>query len=300
MATQVLISGGSGLLGKAITNLLTIKGYEVAILSRKRGIEGIKSFYWDYEKSIIDKDAIEFADVIIHLAGENIAGKRWTKKQKQIIIDSRVQTSELLFSAIKEAKSKPRTIISASAIGYYGTKTTQHIYTEDDEAGSDFLADCVVQWEKSVDQFQELGIQVFKFRIGVVLSNQGGALQKMLKPIRAGFGAVLGSGKQYIPWIEISDLARIFLFAIEKKLTNSVYNAVAPDFITNRDFTKILANKLSRHLFLPNIPVFILKLFMGEMSSILLYGSRVSAKSITSEGFDFLYQKLDDIPISGK
>ncbi|MBT4970783.1 MAG: TIGR01777 family protein, partial [Bacteroidetes bacterium] len=237
---------------------------------------------------------------IIHLAGENIAGKRWTKKQKKSIIDSRVKTSELLFSAIKDAKKKPDRIISASAIGYYGTKTTQHIYTEEDEAGSDFLADCVVQWEKSVDQFQELGIQVFKFRIGVVLSNQGGALQKMLKPIRAGFGAVLGSGKQYIPWIEISDLARIFLFAIEKKLTNSVYNAVAPDFITNRDFTKILANKLSRHLFLPNIPVFILKLFMGEMSSILLYGSRVSAKSITSEGFDFLYQKLDDIPISGK
>ncbi|MBT5989925.1 MAG: DUF1731 domain-containing protein, partial [Bacteroidetes bacterium] len=141
---------------------------------------------------------------------------------------------------------------------------------------------------------------VFKFRIGVVLSNQGGALQKMLKPIRAGFGAFLGSGKQYIPWIEISDLARVFLFAIEKKLANSVYNAVAPDFITNSDFTKILANKLSRHLFLPNIPVFILKLFMGEMSSILLYGSRVSAKSITSEGFDFVYQKLDDIPISGK
>lgn len=243
MGRNVLISGGTGLVGRAISELLTAKGYTVAVLSRQKHIPGVKSFYWDCENDILDEKAIVFADSIIHLAGENISAKRWTSKQKTKIVDSRVKTTQCLYAAVQKSEYKPSKIISASAIGYYGSTTSDSIFKEEDRPGTDFLAKTVVAWENAVDQFEALGLQVTKLRLGVVMSLKGGALPKMLAPLKFGFASPIGSGNQYIPWIALEDLARMFLFVLEKENTANVYNAVHPQQITNRQIMKYLAKK---------------------------------------------------------
>lgn len=294
MKNNILITGGTGLVGSAITELLISKGYHVAILSRQKEVGGINSFYWDYEKEILDAEAIEFADVIIHLAGENISSKRWTAKQKKRIIDSRVKTTELLYSALQKAEKKPSKIISASAIGYYGSQTSEYIFTEEDGPGNDFLAKTVEEWEASVDKFNDLGIETTKLRIGVVMSLKGGALTEMMKPLKFGFASPLGSGKQFIPWIALEDLVRMFLFVIEKEEDAGTYNAVNPQQINNRQLMKYLAKKQHRWFIPLGIPAFIFKIMFGEMAVILLEGSRVSSKKIEGEGFKFLKNEILD------
>lgn len=292
MGKNVLITGGTGLVGTAIKDLLLSKGYAVAVMSRQKKVEGIKSFYWDYEKEIIDRDALEFADTIIHLAGENISSKRWTAKQKKRIVESRVKTTALLYSAVQKSNKKPSKIIAASAIGYYGSETSDTIFKEEDAAGNDFLARTVVEWENAVDKFNDLGIETVKLRLGVVMSLKGGALPKMLTPLKFGFASPLGSGKQYIPWIALEDLSRMFLFLMEKENSANVYNAVHPQQITNKELMKYLAKKKHR-LFLPiGPPSFIFKLMFGEMAVILLEGSRVSAEKIKKAGFRFQINEI--------
>lgn len=287
MIKNVLITGGTGLVGTAVRNLLVSKGYNVAVLSRQSQIDGGKTFYWDYENGILDQEAIDFADVIIHLAGENISSKRWTPKQKKKIIDSRVKTTELLYSAVEKSQSKPQKIISSSAIGYYGSVTSNHIFTEEDGCGNDFLARTVVEWENAVDKFNDLGMATTKLRLGVVMSLKGGALPKMLSPVKMGIASPLGSGNQYVPWIALDDLARLFLFVIEKKDAASVYNAVNPQHITNKELMRYFADKYHR-LFIPfGVPAILFKMLFGEMAVILLEGSRVSADKIEKEGFRF-------------
>ncbi len=249
MGNNILITGGTGLIGKELMDLLVDRGYNVAVLSRRKGIEGVKSFYWDYEAEVLDEDAIEFADVIIHLAGEGIANKRWSAKQKQKIVDSRVKTTNLLFSKSAKAKNKPKMIISASAVGFYGVENSEKVFTEKDPAGNDFLASTALAWEKSVEKFRSIGIQTTIFRIGVVLSKKGGALTKMMMPVSFGLGAALGSGKQYMPWIEISDLARMFIFVLENQKTDVIFNAVGPDQISNKEFMKTLARTMNKAVF---------------------------------------------------
>ncbi|MDA3906550.1 MAG: TIGR01777 family oxidoreductase [Bacteroidales bacterium] len=287
MGKNILITGGTGLVGTAIKDLLISKGYNVGILSRQKKISGIKSFNWDYEKEILDAEAIEFADVIIHLAGENISSKRWTAKQKKRIIDSRVKTTELLYSAVQKSDKKPSKIISASAIGYYGSQTNDHIFTEEDGPGNDFLARTVVEWENAVDKFSGLGIETSMLRLGVVMSLKGGALPEMLKPLKFRFAMPLGSGGQFVPWIALEDLARMFLFVIEKNDAATIYNAVNPQQINNRQLMKYLAKKQHRWFIPIGIPAFIFKIIFGEMAVILLEGSRVSAKKIEKDGFQF-------------
>ena len=293
--TNILITGGTGLIGSELCKLLIKKSYNVAVLSRSKDVEGVKSFYWDYTKGILDEEAIEFADIIVHLAGENISNKRWNNSQKQKIFDSRIKTTDLLFAKTDKAKKKPHSIISTSAIAYYGTETTDKIFKENDEPGKGFLPETVVNWEKSVDKFSKLGIRTLKLRTGVVLSNEGGALKKMSAPVKFGLGAALGNGKQYIPWIEISDLAEMFLFAIENKNLKGAFNAVAPDYINNFEFMKTLASSLNKAFFMPNIPAFIIKLLYGEMSVILLEGSRISSEKIQSAGFDFKFKNVENV-----
>ena len=299
MKTNILITGGTGLVGNELRSLLIAEGYNVAILSRRKEIKGIKSFYWDYEKGILDEEAIEFADVIIHLAGEGIANKRWSATQKQIILDSRVKTTNLLFSKSKKAKNKPKMIISASAVGYYGSGNTDKIFSEEDPAGNDFLASTALAWEKSVGKFRSIGIQTAILRIGVVLSKHGGALARMMMPVKFGFGAALGSGKQYLPWIEITDLARMFLFVLENLKTDDIFNAVGPDQISNSNFMKTLARTMNKPFFMPNVPSFVMKFLLGEMAVLLLQGNRVSSEKIQAAGFDFKYKKLEDVMKSG-
>jgi len=298
---NVLITGGTGLVGKAIIQLLEEGGYSVAVLSRNKNLKHIKSYYWDYEQEELDEAAIDFADIIIHLAGENISSKSWSKAQKQKIIDSRVKTTELLFKVIQKSNKKLKAFISASAIGYYGTFTSDRIFKEEDMPGSDFLGDTVVKWEASVQQFSGLDIPTAILRIGVVMSENGGALVKMLKPVEMGFGAALGSGKQWMPWIEINDLARLFHFVLEKKLIDQtpqkilIYNAVAPESISNHDLMKTLAKAKNKAFFLPAIPAFIFKLIYGEMASILLEGTRVSSDKIMHEGFKFEINSIKEL-----
>ena len=287
MPNNILITGGSGLVGRAIIKLLQSKGYNIAILSRKSQKNGVKTFIWDYEKNQIDSKAIEFADIIIHLAGENISSKRWTKKQKRRIVDSRVKTSELLYNAVYKAVKKPLKIISASAIGYYGAITSDIVFKEDDANGADFLAQTVLKWEEAIDKFQDFKIPVIKLRFGVVMSMKGGALPNMIRSLKMGFGSFLGRGNQFVPWIGIEELARIVLFMLENELETNVYNAVHPNSITNKQLMKLLSKKYNK-FFLPiGVPEFLIRLIYGEMASILLKGSAISSEKIQKRGFLF-------------
>ena len=295
MKEKVLITGGSGLVGKELSKLLNSNNYDTAILTRDINKRGSRTFYWDYENGKLDQEAIEFADIIVHLAGEGIANKRWTKEQKQRIIDSRVKTSNLLLDVIKKSKKKPHTIISASAVGIYGIESSTKVYTEEDKGADDFVADVVKQWESNVDKFESLGIRTIKLRIGIVISKDGGAYQKMVLPVKLGLGSALGSGNQFMPWIYIGDLTEMILFSIRNSNVNSTYNAVAPEYITNYDFMKTIATALNMPYFMPRVPSFIFKLMLGELSQILLTGLKVSSDKIVSVGFKFKYSKFEDL-----
>jgi uncharacterized protein (TIGR01777 family) len=287
MAKNILISGGTGLVGGALIELLQTEAYNLAVLSRSEQKGNSRTFHWDIEKKFIDQEAVEFADIIIHLAGENISSKRWTARQKRKIVASRVASSNLLFEAVRKADKKPEMVLSASAIGYYGTYTSEAVFTEEDALGNDFLAQTVGQWEAAIDQIKSLEIPVVKLRIGVVMTPKGGALKEMIKPLKMGFASFLGKGNQYIPWIALEDLARMFLFVIKQENESTVYNAVHPKAITNKELMQALAKKYNK-LFLPiGVPAFVLKILFGEMASILLEGSRVSAEKIQKKGFVF-------------
>lgn len=291
----VLITGGSGLIGKHLCLRLKEKGFNVTILSTTRQkVEGFTTYFWDINKKIIEKQAIEDADYIIHLAGANIGEKRWTTERKRVIIDSRVKSAELIFNTLKENNKTLKAFVSASAVGYYGAVTSDKIFTETDQAATDFLGETCRLWEQSADAFSELGIRTVKIRTGVVLAHQDRALTKMITQIKLGIGSALGNGKQYLPWIHIEDLCQIYIKAIEDKEMNGPYNAVAPDIRTNKEFTHVLATTLNKPFWFPNIPAFILKLFFGEMSDVILKGSKVSCAKILSMNFTFKFANLEN------
>jgi uncharacterized protein len=286
----ILITGGSGLIGKHLQTVLSGKGFDVQILSSKRSKN---NYYWNIEIGEINTEAIEKADHIIHLAGANIGEKRWTKQQKQLILESRIKSAKLLFDTIQKCEHKPKTFISASAIGYYGAVTSEHIFSETDEPANDFLGSVGIKWEQAANSFQDLGLRVVKLRTSVVLTKKGGVLEKLANPTRFCFGTSLGSGKQYFPWIHIDDLCEMYLKAISDKSMTGSYNAVAPQHCTNKYFTKAVAKALHKPLFLPAIPTFVLRLAFGEMANLLLQGSRVSSQKIIDAGFQFQFPKLD-------
>lgn len=290
----ILISGGSGLVGRYLCKKLKDKGYNVSILSRTRRKDtDIPSYAWDITKNEIEIESIERADCIIHLAGVNIGEKWWTTKRKQRIIDSRVNTGQLIFEKTKESKNKLKVFISASAVGYYGAITSDKIFCETEPPSPDFLGETCRKWEQSADRFEELGIRTVKIRTGVVLTKQGGALAKMITPINIGIGSAIGNGQQYIPWIHIDDLCSIYIKAVEDTEMNGAYNAVAPDHKTNRDFTRTLAHVLKKPFWFPDIPALILKLIFGKMSEIILKGSRVSSEKIITAGYRFKFTNLE-------
>ncbi len=289
----VLITGGTGLVGKHLSNKLQEKGYSVVFLSRaSQKTSSIKIFEWNYQENTIDNSVFNNIDYIIHLAGANIGEKRWTNNRKQLILDSRVKTGQLIFDRIKEQKKSIKAFISASAIGYYGTITSETIFKETNLSANDFLGNICNQWEKIADKFEEIGIRTVKIRTGVVLTEKEGALSKMITPVKMGIGSAIGTGKQYLPWIHIDDLCGIYIKAIEDKTIQGSFNAVAPDYRTNKDFTNILASVLNRPFWFPNIPAFTMNLMFGEMSSILLKGSRVSSDLIISKGYNFMFPNL--------
>jgi len=289
---KVLITGGTGLVGRAISKSLLESGYQVAILSRNIERSGIMAFKWDFESKYIDPEAIEFADVIINLAGENISAKNWDPGQKKIIQESRLHSVSMLAQSIAKAKNKPNHFISASAIGYYGSVTSDKIFVESDPPGNDFLANTVAAWESQMDSIQNLGVKIQKIRMGVVLSGDGGALRKMQLPVKFGLGSALGSGKQWMPWISLDDLVSVFKFVIENDLTYDVYNAIAPQHVNNKQFMAELSKQMQRPFFMPGIPAGILRLVFGEMSTVILEGSRISSERILKEGFNFKHKTL--------
>jgi uncharacterized protein (TIGR01777 family) len=285
---NILITGGSGLVGQRITALLEKKGYQVAWLSRSAQA-GRKSFIWDIEKQEIDPKAVEWADAIIHLAGAGVAEKRWTPERKKLIIQSRTQSTALLHFALEKAEKRPNTFISASAVGYYGFNTGTALVDETSAAGSDFLAEVVKAWENEAKKMESLDIRTVLLRIGIVLDAEGGALGEMLKPPVA---APLGSGDQWMSWIHIEDLASMFVFALEKTTLQGVYNAVGPNPATNQQLTQEAANAKGKTYLGIGVPGFALKLVLGEMAAMVLGGNRVSCQKIQKAGFKFEFYEL--------
>jgi uncharacterized protein (TIGR01777 family) len=293
MKEKVLISGGSGLVGTRLTEILLKKGYKVGHLSRSPNSGSkVETIIWDVNRMRLNSKAIEKYDYIIHLAGAGIVDKAWTDERKKVIIDSRVKSTELLKKAIETNEKKPRAFVSASAIGYYGIETSEQIYQENDSPGKGFLAETCELWEKSIDELNHLNFPVSKIRIGLVLSANGGALKEIAKPIKFGFGAALGTGKQYIPWIHIDDLCRLFIFCFENK-KSEIYNGVAPNQLGNKAFTKHIAKVLGKPFFLPNVPAFILRIILGTRAQLVLEGSRVSAEKVKNSGFKYEFEDLE-------
>ena len=294
MVKKILITGASGLVGKRLTELLLQKGYQVSHLGRNKKEGTVPSFVWDVEKGFIDSTALANVDTIIHLAGAGVADKRWTSSRKREILESRTKSTALLFHAIKNQKHSVTTLISASAIGYYGFGLSEEVFTEESKPGSDFLAQVTKQWEEEVEKISSLRIRVVKLRIGIVLSEKGGALAEMAKPIKLGVGSALGTGKQYLTWIHLDDLCEIFIKAIEDQLMNGIYNAVGPEWVTNAEMTKMIAKVLRKSLWLPPVPGFVLKIVLGEMANMVLNGSKISSTCIQETGFKFKFIKLED------
>lgn len=291
---RVLITGATGLIGTEIVKLCHDKNIAVNYLttssSKLTKDENYKGFLWNPSKNEIDTDCIKDVDVIINLVGATIS-KRWTDTYKKEIILSRTQSTQLLFNTLQNNPHHIKQIISASAIGVYPDSLTNY-YTEDETTIShSFLGQIVEKWEHAVDAFKEIGVEVTKVRIGLVLSKKGGALPQMAKPFKFGLGAALGSGKQWLSWIHITDLARLFLHVLEEELTG-VYNAVAPNPETNQTLSKQIAKTLNMPFFLPNVPRFVLKLVLGEMHILLFESQRVSSKKVEDTGFDFKYYNL--------
>lgn len=292
---KVLITGATGLIGDEIVTLLLQNGVSIHYLTTsKKKIENepnYKGFFWNPNQGIIDENCLMGVDAIIHLAGANIAN-RWTKSYKQEIMESRILSCCLLYKILKENPHQVKQIVSASGTAIYPDSDTE-IYTEESkEINDSFLGTVVLKWEPCVDNFQLLNIKVCKLRTGMVLSNKGGALIKMIKPIKLGIGSAFGTGKQMQSWIHIHDLAALYFFAVENEL-EGIYNAVAPTTISNETMTKAIADVLKKPLFLPNIPKFIMKLILGEMHELLFENRKLSSQKVIDEGFYFKYKTID-------
>ena len=288
---KVLITGGTGLIGTRLSEMLTSKGYEVRWLSRNENSNSkYPSFVWDINNGTIDEKAFEDLDYIVHLAGAGIADKKWSDQRKKVIIDSRVESTKLLYQYVQKLNIPLKAFISSSAIGYYGSVTSEIIFKEEDKAGKDFISKVCDLWEQAIFEFEAHEIRTVAVRTGIVLSNEGGALAKMKTPVIT----PLGNGLQYMPWIHIDDLCNFYIKAIEDENIKGAFNGVAPEHETNRTFSKKLAKAFDRPFIGLGVPGFILKGAFGEISTILLNGSRVSSKKMAATGFQFQFRLLND------
>lgn len=294
MGKKVLIAGGSGLIGSHITEKLLAQGYAVNYLSRKpEKMERIKAYYWDPDAGQFDEQALHEVEYVINLAGADIAGKRWSAERKRLILESRTKSTAFLRDQLKKGKHQVKTLISASGINHYGMDTGDKWVNEKSDPGKEFLPNVTKAWEDEATLYGDLGIRVVILRFGVVLSSSGGALEKMLKPVKYGLGAALGSGQQWMSWIHIDDLAGIIGFSLNEERINGIYNAVSPNPVSNKELTKKAADILGKPLFMPNIPAFVLRLALGEMAAMLLGSCRASAKKIIEAGYNFNFPTID-------
>jgi uncharacterized protein (TIGR01777 family) len=293
--TSVLITGGSGLIGKYITMLLISKGFKVSHLSRKPvRNDDVRIFHWDPEKKIIDTEAFNGVDYLIHLTGANIGEDHWTKKRKKEIINSRIESAKLLHKVVTENKIKLKAFLSASAVGYYGSVTSDKIFIEADPPAEDFLGSTCKEWEEAADLFEKAGIRTVKIRTAVVLEKNDSALSKLMLPSKFGFLLQTGNGRQYMPWIHINDLCGIYLKAITDSAMSGAFNAVSPQHVSHREFMQTLGKVLKCPVFFLPVPGFIIRLVLGQMSDVVLKGSRVSSEKTEKTGYKFLFNNLAD------
>ncbi len=291
---RVLITGATGMIGSKLTRLCHEKGIDVNYLTTSKSKiskkNNYKGFYWDPKNEEIEAGCLDKVNTIVHLAGASIA-EPWSPSYKRTIIKSRTETAALLLKALQENEHQVEDFISASAIGYYPS-SLEKLYHEDfPTASNSFVGEVVKKWEAAADEFEKEGLDVAKIRVGLVLAKEGGMLTKVKKPVSINLGAPLGSGRQWQSWIHIEDLAGIFLFAIENHLSG-VFNAVAPNPVTNKELTKELARQMGKKVWLPNVPSVVLKGLLGEMSEIVLSSQLVSAEKIESAGYTFKFKNL--------
>lgn len=305
----VLITGGTGMIGKALTEALSERGFGVIILTRQIPVTGpterphepgadsrISYATWDAEKQAIDKNAISKADHVIHLAGANFADKRWNEKTKNEIVSSRVDTAKLIIESLKSIPNKIKTVISASGISWYGADDKNKVkpFVETDPPAVDFMATTCKLWEAAIEPATFLKKRLIKIRIGPVLSTTGGAYIEFKNPTRFGIAGIIGNGKQIVSWIHIDDLVRVILFALENEKMEGVYNAVAPEPASNKELvTKIAASNRGKSFIAVHAPAFALKIIYGEMINEILKSTTVSSAKLQQAGFIFQYPDLE-------
>jgi uncharacterized protein (TIGR01777 family) len=292
---KILIPGGSGLVGVALTHSLLKAGHSVNILSRKKKHinNGASYFYWNLNSNEVDEKAFLNVDAIINLAGTNVGDKHWSTSRKKDIFNSRIDSVKLLRNNVEKLQTKPKVFISASGTGFYDDVKSNRIFNEDDSAGNNFLANVCLNWEIESQKFESLGIRTVILRTGIVLSKDGGFIKKVAKVINLNLGAALGNGSQIMPWIQINDLVSMYIHLLNNNESNGVYNAVSPQIVTNTTMMSSIAKAKGKQILLPNIPSFVIKLLFGEMSSILLNGNAVSSQKILNQNFKFKYTKLN-------
>lgn len=289
---KVLIAGGSGLIGTHLQAFLTSKGYHTRILTRRNlSVTKTEFFLWDPSSGYIDKAAVQWADFIVNLAGESIAGMRWSTSGKKKIITSRVQAAELLVKELNHAGPQTRTYIAASAIGFYGDDNKKE-FTEESHEGNDFSAHTCFEWEAANAQNMNAMVRTVILRIGIVLSLKGGALSEVIRPLRFGTGVVFGKGDQIYSWIHIDDLCGMILYLMEHQQLNGVYNAVAPDPVSCVKFIQEIVRQKGRGYLILHVPAWVLHIFLGERSTVVLHGQRVSPAKIMKAGFRFRFSAL--------
>lgn len=299
----VLITGGTGLIGKNLTSHLISKGYDVIILTRKfpanKKIPGITYALWNIKDQQIDEDAIAKADYIIHLAGAGVMDKRWTAHYKKEIAESRIQSSQLIIKSLQQIANNVKAVVSASAIGWYGedphqSKTAWNGFKETDAADNSFLGTICKQWEEGIEPVQIIGKRLVKLRLGIVLSNDGGAFAEFKKPLKYGIAAILGNGSQTLSWIHVDDVCRLFIYAMESKNLSGSFNAAAPEHVTNKHLMIKTADIMRKSFYIPvYVPGIFLKLFLGKKSVEILKSATVSNEKIKQAGFTFLYPSID-------
>ena len=297
--TTVLITGGTGMIGRALTNELTGKGYRVIVLTRtaKPPANGIQYKEWNVDSGLIDETAIKEAGYIVHLAGANVADGRWSAKRKKEVVDSRVRSGELLVRSLKNIPNNVKAVISASAIGWYGPDPqlpNPKPFTETDPPDNAFLGNTSQQWEGAIWPVADIEKRLVIYRIGIVLSNEGGAYAEFKKPLKFGVASILGNGKQVVSWIHINDLVQLFIEAIEKESLQGVYNAAAPQPVSNKELILAMAKERGKFYLPVPVPSFALKIALGEMSVEVLKSATVSSKKIESAGFQFRYPRIED------
>lgn len=290
---KVFITGGTGFVGKTITDALRTKGNSVTILSRRKGFssgtEGLTYIHGDPTLPGKWQEHVSEHDTIINLAGASIF-TRWTKKKKQILWDSRINTTRNLVDAIESGTVKQ--LFSTSAVGYYGFRGDEKL-TEEAESGHDFLSELTRQWEETALGARNKGVEVFIMRFGIVLGKKGGMLQ-MIKPLfKYNLGSPIGSGKQWFSWIHERDLTNIFLFLMEREPEHGVINCTSPNPVQNREFTQTLARVMNKWTILPPVPGFIVKIVFGELGDVILHGQRVIPERLLDMGFEFQYPTLE-------